>query len=96
MEGAAEGVSGQLGPVRADIGKRLIKSPKAYIADSGLACHLLGINTAGTPRSLIRQSPQAGTPRRLSRLAQTLVWQRSLKELRQGCSGPQQMSCGAE
>lgn len=29
-----------------NLGKRLIKSPKVYIADSGLACHLLGINSA--------------------------------------------------
>src|SRR5581483_4913337 len=29
-----------------NLGKRLIKSPKVYIADSGLACHLLGIDTA--------------------------------------------------
>jgi predicted AAA+ superfamily ATPase len=28
-----------------NVGKRLIKSPKVYIADSGLACHLLGIET---------------------------------------------------
>lgn len=28
-----------------NLGKRLIKSPKLYIADSGLACHLLGIET---------------------------------------------------
>ena len=28
-----------------NFGKRLIKSPKIYIADSGLACHLLGIET---------------------------------------------------
>ncbi len=28
-----------------NLGKRLIKSPKVYIADSGLACHLLGIET---------------------------------------------------
>jgi predicted AAA+ superfamily ATPase len=28
-----------------NLGKRLIKSPKVYIADSGLACHLLGIDT---------------------------------------------------
>lgn len=27
-------------------GKRLLKTPKVYIADSGLACHLLGIETA--------------------------------------------------
>lgn len=29
-----------------NLGKRLIKSPKIYIADSGLACHLLRIDTA--------------------------------------------------
>ena len=28
-----------------NFGKRLIKSPKVYVADSGLACHLLGIET---------------------------------------------------
>lgn len=34
-------------PFYEDLGKRLIKSPKVYLADSGLACHLLGIETAG-------------------------------------------------
>lgn len=29
-----------------NVGKRLVKSPKVYIADPGLACHLLGIDTA--------------------------------------------------
>jgi hypothetical protein len=29
-----------------NLGKRLIKSPKIYVADSGLACHLLGITSA--------------------------------------------------
>jgi len=32
-------------PFFENLGKRLIKSPKVYIADSGLACHLLGIET---------------------------------------------------
>jgi hypothetical protein len=32
-------------PYFANLGKRLIKSPKLYIADSGLACHLLGIES---------------------------------------------------
>jgi uncharacterized protein len=32
-------------PFYENLGKRLIKSPKIYIADSGLACHLLGIET---------------------------------------------------
>jgi predicted AAA+ superfamily ATPase len=34
-------------PYFENFGKRLIKSPRVYIADSGLACHLLGIDTAG-------------------------------------------------
>lgn len=29
-----------------NLGKRLIKAPKIYFTDSGLACHLLGIDTA--------------------------------------------------
>ena len=33
-------------PFYENLGKRLVKSPKVYIADSGLACHLLGIDTA--------------------------------------------------
>lgn len=32
-------------PFYENLGKRLTKSPKVYIADSGLACHLLGIET---------------------------------------------------
>ncbi len=32
-------------PYFENLGKRLIKSPKIYLADSGLACHLLGIET---------------------------------------------------
>jgi predicted AAA+ superfamily ATPase len=32
-------------PYFENFGKRLIKSPKVYIGDSGLACHLLGIRT---------------------------------------------------
>jgi predicted AAA+ superfamily ATPase len=32
-------------PYFENFGKRLIKSPKLYIADSGLACHLLGIRS---------------------------------------------------
>ena len=39
-------------PYFENLGKRLIKSPKVYIADSGLACHLLGIeSTAELARS---------------------------------------------
>lgn len=33
-------------PFYENLGKRLVKSPKVYIADSGLACHLLGIESA--------------------------------------------------
>ena len=33
-------------PFYENLGKRLVKSPKVYLADSGLACHLLGIDTA--------------------------------------------------
>jgi hypothetical protein len=32
-------------PYFENFGKRLIKSPKVYLGDSGLACHLLGIQT---------------------------------------------------
>ncbi|OGA72702.1 MAG: hypothetical protein A3F77_04285 [Betaproteobacteria bacterium RIFCSPLOWO2_12_FULL_67_28] len=32
-------------PYYENLGKRLIKSPKIYLADPGLACHLLGIDT---------------------------------------------------
>jgi uncharacterized protein len=34
-------------PFYENFGKRLIKSPKVYVADSGLACHLLGIDSLG-------------------------------------------------
>lgn len=33
-------------PYHENLGKRLVKSPKLYLTDSGLACHLLGIDTA--------------------------------------------------
>src|SRR5207247_11086573 len=35
-----------LPPFYENLGNRLIKSPKVYVADPGLACHLLGIDTA--------------------------------------------------
>jgi uncharacterized protein len=38
------------------MGKRLVKSPKIYVADSGLACHLLGIDTMAE----LAKSPFAG------------------------------------
>ncbi len=34
-------------PFYENFGKRLVKSPRLYLADSGLACHLLGIETPG-------------------------------------------------
>jgi predicted AAA+ superfamily ATPase len=43
-------------PFHQNFGKRLTKSPKLYLSDSGLACHLLGITTE---RELLR-SPFAG------------------------------------
>lgn len=43
-------------PFYENLGKRLIKSPKVYFADSGLACHLLGIDSAAE----LARSPFAG------------------------------------
>jgi predicted AAA+ superfamily ATPase len=43
-------------PFYENLGKRLLKSPKVYVADSGLACHLLGIDTERE----LRKSPFAG------------------------------------
>ncbi|MFA4889098.1 MAG: ATP-binding protein [Candidatus Omnitrophota bacterium] len=43
-------------PFYENFGKRLIKSPKIYFTDSGLASHLLGIETA----SALRKSPFLG------------------------------------
>lgn len=39
-----------------NFGKRLVKSPKLYLVDSGLACHLLGIET----EAALARSPFAG------------------------------------
>ena len=38
-------------PFYENLGKRLIKSPKVYLADSGLACHLLGVDS---PSELVK------------------------------------------
>jgi predicted AAA+ superfamily ATPase len=43
-------------PYFENLGKRLIKSPKVYITDSGMACHLLGIRT----QSELDRSPFLG------------------------------------
>jgi predicted AAA+ superfamily ATPase len=44
-------------PYFENLGKRIIKSPKVYIADSGLACHLLGIDTEAD----LKKSPFLGS-----------------------------------
>ena len=44
-------------PFYENLGKRLIKSPKVYVADSGLACHLLGIDSEAE----LAKSPFAGS-----------------------------------
>jgi predicted AAA+ superfamily ATPase len=44
-------------PFYENLGKRLVKSPRIYLADSGLACHLLGIDSAGE----LARSPFAGS-----------------------------------
>lgn len=44
-------------PYFENFGKRLVKSPKVYIGDSGLACHLLGIRSS----SELRRSPFFGS-----------------------------------
>lgn len=43
-------------PFYESFGKRLVKSPKLYLSDSGLACHLLGIRT----NAELLRSPFAG------------------------------------
>jgi predicted AAA+ superfamily ATPase len=43
-------------PYFENLGKRLIKSPKIYVTDSGLACHLLALETAEE----LARSPFAG------------------------------------
>ena len=43
-------------PYFENFGKRIIKSPKIYFLDSGLACHLLGIETVRE----LRKSPFRG------------------------------------
>lgn len=44
-------------PFFENFGKRLIKSPKVYFVDSGVACHLLGIETLAA----LRRSPFLGS-----------------------------------
>jgi predicted AAA+ superfamily ATPase len=42
----ASGIIKLLRPWHANIGKRLVKSPKLYFLDTGLACYLLGIRNS--------------------------------------------------
>ncbi|MDX1983763.1 MAG: ATP-binding protein [Bryobacteraceae bacterium] len=52
-------ITGQIvlvAPYLVNFGKRIIKTPKLYIVDSGLACHLLGITT----QSELERSPFLG------------------------------------
>jgi uncharacterized protein len=53
-------ITGQLlvvPPYFENFGKRLVKTPKVYIADSGMACHLLGIQS----RAELERSPFLGS-----------------------------------
>jgi hypothetical protein len=52
----ASGIVFLLSPFFANIGKRLVKAPKLYFADTGLLCHLLNI----TDQSACRNSPHFG------------------------------------
>ena len=52
-------ITGQINlvpPYFENFGKRLVKSPKLYFGDSGLACHLLGIASA----PVLKSSPFVG------------------------------------
>ncbi len=55
----------------ANVGKRLVKSPKLHLSDTGLAAHLLGLDDAG-----LAASPQA-----LGALLETFVVTELLKDL---------------
>ena len=58
-------------PYFENLGKRLIKSPKLYIADSGLACHLLGIESVAA----MKKSPFCGALFEGFVAAEILKWQ---------------------
>ena len=69
-------------PFYENLGKRLIKSPKVYLADSGLACHLLGIDTTMMEMLLVHQAPKAGTSiQTVAPGVRALPWQRFVAEL---------------
>jgi predicted AAA+ superfamily ATPase len=52
----ASGLVHLLEPYHRNVGKRLVKSPKLYFMDTGLACHLMGIDA----RPTLLASPLAG------------------------------------
>jgi hypothetical protein len=52
----ASGLVYLLEPYFRNVGKRLVKSPKLYLLDTGLACHLTGIRSWGD----LDRSPLAG------------------------------------
>ena len=58
-------------PYFENFGKRLIKSPKLYLGDSGLACHLLGITT----QAELDRSPFLGALFEGYVAAEILKWQ---------------------
>ncbi len=63
---------GQLRPYSANIGKRFTRTPKIYFSDSGVLCHLLGINSVDE----LRQNPYYGA------VIETYVYSELLKGIR--------------
>jgi predicted AAA+ superfamily ATPase len=66
-------------PFFENFGKRLIKSPKLYLVDSGLACHLLGIDSDKT----LNHSPFLGPLFEGFVAAEILKWQLAQGQERQ-------------
>ena len=52
-----------LRPYHANLGKRLVKTPKVYLTDTGTLCHLVGLRTPRTPQ---RAPSRVLSSRRLS------------------------------
>jgi predicted AAA+ superfamily ATPase len=65
-----------LPPFFENLGKRLIKSPKLYFLDSGLACHLLGIDSLRALRAR----------RRVMRRSRGSSFRRSCRRPMSGCA----------
>ena len=64
--------SGMLQPWHENLGKRQVKSPKVYVADSGLLHALLGIETLEAPRAAIPRSAPRGRGSLLRRSCERL------------------------